>query len=60
MEHKLEKEGRIREVFIERCVLQGLSHPGIVKLYASFKQQRKFYFLLEQYPNGSLHYFMKR
>lgn len=34
MEHKLVREGRMQEVFVERCVLKGLSHPSIVKLYA--------------------------
>ena len=26
-------EGRIKEVYIERCVLSNLNHPSVVKLY---------------------------
>ena len=30
-------EGRIKEVFIERCILSNLNHPSIIKFFQSFK-----------------------
>ena len=40
-------EGRIKEVFIERCVLANLNHPTIIKFYQSFKNGNKLYLLVE-------------
>lgn len=31
--HKFINEGRIKEVFIERCILASLDHPSIIKFY---------------------------
>ena len=53
-------EGRIKEVFIERCILASLSHPSIIKFYQSFKNHNKLYLLLEYCPKGSLSEFLKR
>ena len=60
VEQKFIKEGRIKEVFIELCVLKRLDHPSIIKLFFSFKQQRRFYLLLEHCSRGSLLDFLKR
>ena len=46
-EHKFIKEGRLKEVFVEKSVLQKLVHPGVVKLHWTFKEKRKFHFVLE-------------
>ena len=53
-------EGRIKEVFIERCILASLDHPSIIKFYQSFKNQNKLYLLVEYCPKGSLMDFLKR
>ena len=53
-------EGRIKEVFIERCILANLDHPTIVKFYQSFKNQNKLYLLMEHCTRGSLQDFLKR
>ena len=53
-------EGRIKEVFIERCILANLDHPTIVKFYQSFKNQNKLYLLMEHCARGSLQDFLKR
>lgn len=53
-------EGRIKEVFIERCVLASLDHPAIIKLFQSFKNQNKLYLLTEYCTRGSLDGFLKK
>ena len=58
--HKFINEGRIKEVFIERCILASLDHPSIIKFYQSFKNQNKLYLLVEFCPRGSLLEFLKR
>lgn len=56
--HKFHKEGRLKEVCIEKCVLDGLSHPAIVKFYTSFRQGSKVFLLVEYCHNGSLSNFL--
>lgn len=53
-------EGRIKEVFIERCILASLDHPSIIKFYQSFKHQNKIYLLSEYCSRGSLHDFLQK
>lgn len=53
-------EGRIKEVFIERCILSSLDHPSIIKFFQSFKNQNKLYLLVEYCPRGSLSDFLMR
>ena len=53
-------EGRIKEVFIERCILSSLNHPSIIKFYQSFKNSNKLFLLVEYCPKGSLLDFLKR
>ena len=57
---RFHNEGRIKEVFIERCILASLDHPSIIKFYQSFKNQNKLYLLVEYCPKGSLLDFLKR
>lgn len=40
---------------MERNVLSFLKNPSIVKLYSTFKEKNKLYFLLDKMPNGTLH-----
>lgn len=51
-------EGRIKEVYIERCVLANLNHSSVIKLYQCFKNGNKLYLLLEFCQNGSLSDFL--
>jgi len=60
VEQKFEKEGRVKEIFIERCVLANLDHPAIIKLYDSFKHRAKFCLLVEYCKRGSLLELQKR
>jgi len=46
---------KTHEVFVERNVLSALKDPSIVKLYTTFKEKTKLYFLLDKMPNGTLH-----
>jgi serine/threonine protein kinase len=57
---KFKAEGRMKEVFIEKCVLQNLKDPSAIKFYQSFACGGKFYFLLEFCYNGSLAVFLER
>ena len=58
--HRFLREGRMKEVFIERCILASLDHPLIIKFFQSFKNQSKLYLLVEYCPKGSLVEFLKR
>jgi cell division control protein CDC15 len=58
--HRFLQEGRMREVFIERCILASLDHPLIIKFFQSFKNANKLYLLVEYCPRGSLGDFLKR
>ena len=58
--HKFLQEGRMKEVFIERCILANLDHPLIIKFFTSFKNQNKLYLLTEYCAKGSLLAFLKR
>jgi len=51
---RFKAEGRIKEVYIEKCVLQALNHVSIIKLYHSFQFQSKLYLLVEYCQQGSL------
>ena len=54
------QECRVKEVFIERCILANLDHPLIIKFFQSFKNQNKLYLLVEYCARGSLLEFLKR
>lgn len=58
--HRFLQEGRMKEVFVERCILASLDHPLIIKFFQSFKNQNKLYLLVEYCPKGSLVEFLKR
>jgi len=42
------------QAVIERDVLAKTNHPNIIKLFYSFKNQEKLFFVLENCPNGEL------
>jgi len=53
-------EEKQHEVIIEKLVLSQLKNPGIIRMYSTFQDNLRLYFLLEYAPNGSLHDFLKR
>lgn len=57
---KFEKEGRLKEVFIEKCVLKGLKHESVVDLMTSFSSNGKLYLLLQYCSGGSLADFLRK
>lgn len=50
----IEKRKQERHVMIERNILVGVDHPFIVKLYYSFQNMEKLFFVLEYCPGGEL------
>ena len=42
----LKKQNQENQVMIERNILVKLNHPFIVKLYSSFQDRKKLYFVL--------------
>jgi len=54
------RDKKIHEVHCERIVLQHLNHEAIPKLYCSFHDTNKLYFLMEHIQNGTLADFMNR
>lgn len=60
IEIKKVKKLRIRhpnidnEIMMEKSVLAKLDHPGIVKMYHTFKDASNLYFLLEYCPGGEV------
>jgi serine/threonine protein kinase len=50
----LAKHKKEHHVFQEKLILQALSYPYVVKLYATFQDESKLYFLLENISNGEL------
>lgn len=62
IQSKFKREGRMKEIFIEKTVLEDLDHPGIVKFYQSFmeKKSQYLYFVLEHCSGGSLSDFLMK
>lgn len=50
----LQKQKQVSQVMIERNVLSKLDHPFIVKMYHSFQDNTKLYFVLEFCQGGEL------
>ena len=48
------KEGKSKEVQMERRVLSEVSHPFIVRLFFSFHDKDRLYMILDLCPNGEL------
>ncbi|KAK9479534.1 kinase-like domain-containing protein [Lipomyces japonicus] len=55
------KEKKVKYVNIEKNTLNRLGdHPGIVRLYYTFQDERSLYFVLDLAPNGELFSVLKR
>eukprot|EP00826_Nyctotherus_ovalis_P060347 TRINITY_DN8455_c0_g1_i1.p1 TRINITY_DN8455_c0_g1~~TRINITY_DN8455_c0_g1_i1.p1 ORF type:complete len:392 (+),score=90.99 TRINITY_DN8455_c0_g1_i1:412-1587(+) len=50
----MHKEKKQEEVKAERDVLVSTRHPNIIRLFYSFRDAKRLYFVLEYAPNGSL------
>jgi len=48
----MKKERKEHQVYVEREVLLKLNHPNIIKLYSSFQDKNKLYFVLEYASGG--------
>jgi serine/threonine protein kinase len=55
----LEREDKVYEVHIEKYMLSLLHHPNIIKLYSTFQDRKKLYFILEYCPNRDLSEFIR-
>jgi len=44
----------------EREIWSSLIHPGITKLYYSFTDESRLYFVMEYSPNGTLREYLNR
>ncbi|KAI8881322.1 kinase-like protein [Backusella circina FSU 941] len=54
------KNNKVKYVMIERDALSKMNHPGIVKLYWTFKDNRSLYFVLDLAKNGELYTYIRR
>lgn len=50
----IEKLNKQRYAMIERDILKTMDHPFIVKMYHSFQNNKKLFFILEYCPGGEL------
>lgn len=55
----IEKEEKVHEVHVERIILSTFDHPNIIKLYYTFQNSKKLYFVLEIAEKGDLKHFIK-
>ena len=54
-------EGRVKEIFVEKCVLEMSNNPALIKYYASFTGPfNKLYLLVEYCMGGSLESFLQK
>ncbi|KAI9475657.1 MAG: 3-phosphoinositide-dependent protein kinase 1-like protein [Benjaminiella poitrasii] len=54
------KNNKVKYVMIERDALSRMNHPGIIKLYWTYKDNRNLYFVLDLAKNGELYTFIRR
>ncbi|CEI87079.1 Putative AGC/PDK1 protein kinase [Rhizopus microsporus] len=54
------KNNKVKYVMIERDALSKMNHPGIVKLYWTFKDNQSLYFVLDLAKNGELYTYIRR
>ncbi len=55
----LKKEKKQYQVYIEREVLTKLNHPGVIKIFFSFQDKNRLYFVLEFCQGGEFSDFLK-
>ncbi|KAI8060445.1 kinase-like domain-containing protein [Gongronella butleri] len=54
------KNDKVKYVMIERDALSRMNHPGIVKLYWTFRDNRSLYYVLDLAPNGELYSLIRK
>ncbi|KAI9256536.1 kinase-like domain-containing protein [Phascolomyces articulosus] len=54
------KNDKVKYVMIERDALSKMNHPGIVRLYWTFKDNRSLYYVLDLARNGELYTYIRR
>lgn len=56
----LMKQKKEHHVFQERLILQSLNYSFLVKLFKTFQDEAKIYFVLENIPNGELSKYIRK
>ncbi|CAO3600374.1 unnamed protein product [Absidia cylindrospora] len=54
------KNDKVKYVMIERDALSRMNHPGIVKLYWTFRDNRSLYYVIDLAPHGELYTFIRK
>lgn len=54
------KNNKVKYVMIERDAISRMNHPGIVKLYWTFKDNRSLFFVLDLARGGELYTYIRR
>jgi serine/threonine protein kinase len=54
----IEREEKVEQVHIEKQLLSLFEHPNIIKLYSTFQNKKKLYFVLELAERGDLKEFI--
>ncbi|KAI8330995.1 kinase-like domain-containing protein [Chlamydoabsidia padenii] len=54
------KNDKVKYVMIERDAISRMNHPGVVKLYWTFTDNRSLYYVLDLAPHGELYTFIKK
>jgi serine/threonine protein kinase len=50
----IEKQNKVDQIHVERQILSELSHPNIIKLYNTFHDKKKLYYVFEYAEKGDL------
>eukprot|EP00829_Urostomides_striatus_P021802 TRINITY_DN9893_c0_g1_i2.p1 TRINITY_DN9893_c0_g1~~TRINITY_DN9893_c0_g1_i2.p1 ORF type:complete len:373 (-),score=92.17 TRINITY_DN9893_c0_g1_i2:11-1129(-) len=56
----LRREMKEAQAIKEREIWSTLSHPGIIKLFSSFTDEQRLYFIMEYSPSGTLRDYLDR
>lgn len=56
----IEKRKQEEHVLTERNVLVEVKHPFIIRMFYSFQNERKLFFILEYCPGGELFNFLQK
>ncbi|KAI8331405.1 kinase-like domain-containing protein [Chlamydoabsidia padenii] len=54
------KNDKVKYVMIERDALGRMNHPGIVKLYWTFRDNKSLYYVIDLAPHGELYTFIRK
>lgn len=55
----LTKQKKEHHIYSEKVILRHLKSKSVVKLYATFQDDKKLYFLMENIPNGELSAYLR-